>query len=93
MESSIVCMWIEKYLCACSQQRGDEHTAILQSQSEAQQEARVVLKVFSRAENNVPQNKDHPLLYFWQVFHRVVDRKSIVSVGMITLAINFVFDA
>ena len=96
MECSIVAstsMSIEKYFCACSQQRGDEHTASSQSRSEAQQEARVVSKVFSRAENNVPRNKDSALLYFWQVFHSDADRKSIVDVGAVPLAIQFVFDA
>ena len=47
-----------------SQQNGDEDTASSQSRSEAQQEARGKSKVFSRGENNVPRNKDRPLLYF-----------------------------
>ena len=96
MECSIVAstsMSIVKYFCACSQQRGDEHTASPHSRSEAQQEARVVSKVFSRAENNVSRNKDRRLLYFGQVFHHDAVRKSIVNVGMVPLAIQFVFDA
>ena len=96
MECSIVVstsMSIEKSFCACSQQRGDERTASSQSRSEAQQEARAVSKVLSRAENNVPKSKDRRLLYFWQVFHRDADRKSIVNVGTVLLAIQFVFDA
>ena len=75
-----------------SQQRGDEDTASSQSRSETQQEERGISKVFSRGENNVPRNKDRPLLYFWQVFHRDADRISIVNVGMVPLAIQFVFD-
>ena len=65
MECSIVASTtIEKYFCACSQQRSDKDTTSSQSRNEAQQEARAVSKVFSRAENNVPRNKDCPLLYF-----------------------------
>ena len=45
-------------------QRDKELTRILEARNPTQQEVRVVSKVFGREENNVPRNKDRPLLYF-----------------------------
>ena len=82
----------ECHIAACSQQRGDEDTASSQSRSEVQQETRVVSKVFSRGENNVPRTKIVLCSIFWQVFHCDADRILIVNVGTVPLAIHSVFD-
>ena len=92
------CLYQYTFKCqiaACSQQRGDEDTASSQSQSEAQQEARVVAKVQFSAEERTTFQETKVVLcsIFWQVSYRDADRISIINVGTVPLAIYFVFDA
>ena len=72
----------EFLVAACSQQSGDEDTSSSKSRSGVQQEARGTLKVFSRAENNVPRNKYRLCSNFgkYGVFQRDAHRISVVNV-------------